>query len=146
MIGFTLALMAGSCAAVASVFAKLTMSPAMWKGWICETLLVNWTTLDGTCNMMIATARLSSLFLVFLCNAVMWTLFVKSLRKCGSSAEATVANSASNFVCTAILGQLIFGERSSLQWWLGISLVLSGLILIHFSNEEYSGKKDVKVD
>ena len=52
MIGFTLAVMAGLCAAVASVFAKLAMSPAMWKGWICETLLVNLTTLDGTCNMV----------------------------------------------------------------------------------------------
>ena len=49
---------------------------------------------------MVIAARVSSLTLVFLCNALMWTLFVKSLQKCGSSAEATVTNSASNFVST----------------------------------------------
>ena len=40
--------------------------------------------------------------LVFLFNALMWTLFVKSLQKCSSSIEATVTNAASNFFFSVI--------------------------------------------
>ena len=37
---------------------------------------------------------------MFFFNALMWTLFVKSLRGSSSSATATVINTGSNFICT----------------------------------------------
>ena len=42
-----------------------------------------------------------------------------------------------NSVCSlqALLGWLFFGETLSLRWWLGTSLILTGLILIHYNSE-----------
>ena len=34
----------------------------------------------------------------------------------------------------ALLGCLLFGETLSMQWWLGTSLILTGLILIHYNS------------
>ena len=63
MIGFTLALMAGACAATASVFAKLAMSPALWNLWICDFLLVDWTIRhDRTCSMVICVIKCTSVY------------------------------------------------------------------------------------
>ena len=45
-------------------------------------------------------ARTSSFLLVFLFNALMWTLCVKSLRGSSTSATATVTNTGSNFIFT----------------------------------------------
>ena len=45
-------------------------------------------------------SRVLSFLLVFFFNALMWTLFVKSLRGSSSSATATVINTGSNFICT----------------------------------------------
>ena len=36
--------------------------------------------------------------MIFICNGMMWTLFTKSLQFCSSTAEATVTNTASNFL------------------------------------------------
>ncbi|XP_046794130.1 uncharacterized protein TMEM42 [Gallus gallus] len=48
--------------------------------------------------------------LVCACNAVMWTVFAKALRLSSSSASASVTTTASNFISSAILGKLLFGE------------------------------------
>lgn len=42
--------------------------------------------------------RLSCVGLVFVCNAVMWTVFTKALRLSSSSAAASVTTTASNFI------------------------------------------------
>ena len=44
--------------------------------------------------------RVVCFLLLLLSNAFMWTLFVEALQGCGSTVEATVANSGSNFICT----------------------------------------------
>ncbi|XP_066487047.1 transmembrane protein 42 [Tiliqua scincoides] len=69
--------------------------------------------------------------LVLACNAVMWTLFAKALRYSTSSASATVTSTASNFVSSAFLGNLLFQETHALLWWVGISIMLCGLALLH---------------
>ncbi|KAL5022487.1 hypothetical protein ScPMuIL_001642 [Solemya velum] len=69
--------------------------------------------------------------LIFLFNALMWTLFVKALQYCSSTVEATVTNTASNFFFTAVVSSVLFGEHLSLLWWLGSVIILLGLLLIH---------------
>ncbi|KAF0022708.1 hypothetical protein F2P81_025100 [Scophthalmus maximus] len=61
----------------------------------------------------------------------MWTFFSKALRHCSSSARATVTTTASNFISSAVLGRVIFGETHALLWWLGISITLCGLLVLH---------------
>ena len=50
--------------------------------------------------------RLALFALVFVFNALMWTLFTKSLCGCSSSVEATVTNTASNFFFTVSFEKL----------------------------------------
>jgi len=137
MLGFVHAVSAGFCAALASTCAKLAMSPELqrkfWCGFLLQSVFGN-STLTSICHTIVIFARVSSFLLVFLFNALMWTLFVKSLRKSSSSATATVTNTGSNFICTALLGCLLFGEALSVRWWLGTSLILTGLVLIHYNS------------
>uniref|UniRef100_A0A3B4BLJ6 Uncharacterized protein n=1 Tax=Periophthalmus magnuspinnatus TaxID=409849 RepID=A0A3B4BLJ6_9GOBI len=69
--------------------------------------------------------------LLFTCNAVMWTFLAKALRYSSSSAQTTVTTTASNFVSSAFLGQLLFGEAQMTLWWVGISLTFTGLLVLH---------------
>uniref|UniRef100_A0A8B9Q938 Transmembrane protein 42 n=1 Tax=Apteryx owenii TaxID=8824 RepID=A0A8B9Q938_APTOW len=69
--------------------------------------------------------------LVFACNAVMWMVFAKALRLSSSSAAASVTTTASNFISSAILGKLLFGETWTLLWWVGLTVTLGGLVLLH---------------
>ncbi|PKK64636.1 hypothetical protein RhiirC2_666035, partial [Rhizophagus irregularis] len=76
---------------------------------------------------------------IFICNALMWTFFTKALNKSSSSLQVTVLNSATNFCMTAILGNIIFGETLSLQWWFGASLIVIGTLLVNKSS--YDARK-----
>ncbi|XP_068698033.1 transmembrane protein 42-like [Montipora capricornis] len=135
MIGFVPALSAGFCAALASLSAKLAMSPGIQKRFWCDFVLQNVFRDNFLCQSVVIASRLFSFILVFIFNALMWTLFVKSLRGSVSSATATVTNTGSNFISTAILGCLLFGETLSMRWWFGTSLILTGLTLVHYNSE-----------
>ncbi|XP_002739189.1 uncharacterized protein LOC100369684 [Saccoglossus kowalevskii] len=138
MVGFSLALSAGICAALASTCAKL----AMHSGAVAELCYIVKRKHDTLqlvipdCDSIALSMRIISFCMVFIFNAVMWTLFVKSLRKCTSSLEATVINTASNFFFSAFLGMVLFGETLSLVWWFGASLIVIGLLFIHKGTAE----------
>uniref|UniRef100_A0A674K2Y7 Transmembrane protein 42 n=2 Tax=Emydidae TaxID=8476 RepID=A0A674K2Y7_9SAUR len=76
----------------------------------------------------------------------MWTFFAKALHYSSSSATATVTTTASNFISSAFLGKLLFGETRALLWWVGISVTLCGLLLLHTASphteQQHSEKKD----
>ncbi|TGZ51749.1 transmembrane protein 42 [Temnothorax longispinosus] len=63
-------------------------------------------------------------------NTIGCTFFVKALHGSGSSLPITVASAATNYVCSAFVGSVVFDESTSLIWWCGTSLVLLGLMLI----------------
>ncbi|KAM6210485.1 transmembrane protein 42 [Sarcoramphus papa] len=77
--------------------------------------------------------RIGCVGLVFACNAVMWTIFAKALRLSSSSATASVTTTASNFISSAILGKLLFGETWTPLWWVGLTVTLCGLVLLHMA-------------
>ncbi|KAJ8385677.1 hypothetical protein AAFF_G00183900 [Aldrovandia affinis] len=114
--GVFYALLAGFLGAVASSSAKLSLGADYLKG-VCETGLKSWggeerkfRQADETtaCDWLHIPLRLLCGGLLFTCNAVMWTFFSKALRYSSSSARATVTTTASNFISSAFLGQLIF--------------------------------------
>ncbi|CAF95598.1 unnamed protein product [Tetraodon nigroviridis] len=74
----------------------------------------------------------------------MWTSFSKALRHCSSSARVTVTTTASNFLFSAVLGRLVFGETHAALWWVGISLTLCGLLLLHGSSPQTVAQEDNK--
>ncbi|XP_030250993.1 transmembrane protein 42-like [Sparus aurata] len=136
MISGTLyALLAGFLGAAASLSAKLSLG-ADYLREMCESGFSGWTPTHSasvTCDWLHLPLRLLCGGLLFTCNAVMWTFFSKALRHCSSSARATVTTTASNFISSAILGRVIFGEAHAALWWMGISLTLCGLLVLHGS-------------
>lgn len=70
------------------------------------------------------------LILMIVCNTVGCMFFVKALHASGSSLPMTVISAATNYVCSAFVGSIMFDEITSLMWWCGTSLVLLGLMLI----------------
>ncbi|XP_022608951.1 transmembrane protein 42-like [Seriola dumerili] len=142
------ALLAGVLSALASFSAKLSLG-ADYLREMCESTLGSWTETYGGathCNWLHIPLRLLCVGLLFTCNAVMWTFFSKALQQSSSSARATVTTTASNFICSAILGRVIFGETHAALWWVGICLTLCGLLVLHGSTPQAlpqdEGKKD----
>ncbi|XP_016148095.1 transmembrane protein 42a isoform X2 [Sinocyclocheilus grahami] len=141
--GVFYALMAGFLAALASSSAKLSLGAVYLKD-VCETGLKIWTdgqeNTDGVdttaCDWLHIPLRLVCGGLLFTCNAVMWTFFAKALRHSSSSARATVTTTASNFISSAFLGHVIFGETHATLWWVGIILTLTGLYVLHGSTPQ----------
>ncbi|GAB0184296.1 transmembrane protein 42 [Grus japonensis] len=106
---------AGLLGAAAAAAAKLALGPGgeAAGGWLPALL------------------RIGCIGLVFACNAIMWTVFAKALRLSSSSAAASVTTTASNFISSAILGKLLFGETWTPLWWVGLAVTLCGLVLLH---------------
>ncbi|XP_072781920.1 transmembrane protein 42 isoform X1 [Taeniopygia guttata] len=46
-------------------------------------------------------------------------------------AAASVTTTASNFISSAILGKLLFGETWTPLWWVGLTMTVCGLMLLH---------------
>ncbi|XP_068612055.1 transmembrane protein 42-like [Brachionichthys hirsutus] len=136
--GCLYAVAAGFLGAAASLCAKLSLGADYLRG-ACES-----GTSGGSaaCEWLLPPLRLLCGGLLLSCNAVMWTFFSKALRHCSSSARATVTVTASNFISSAVLGRVIFGETHAALWWGGISLTLCGLFVLHGSSPQTFPKEE----
>ncbi|KAM4029533.1 transmembrane protein 42 [Anomaloglossus baeobatrachus] len=123
---------AGLLGALSASSAKFALGAAYMKQ-LCE---VTAGERAEICEWVHLILRLGCAGLVFLFNAAMWTFFAKALRYSSSSAAATVTTTASNFVSSAVLGKVLFGESRAMLWWVGISITLSGLVLLHTSSSQ----------
>ncbi|CAG7659324.1 unnamed protein product [Allacma fusca] len=135
--GLTLALTSGVFASLAGTFGKFAMTSSETV-WMCEVLSEMYSGYLPSHNYMFCSEaaiylQILAFIMMIAMNAVMWTTFVKALRNCKTSLEATVTNTAANFFSSALVGQLIFGESVSLLWWLGTLLIIFGLALMNYS-------------
>ena len=75
-------------------------------------------------------------------NAVMWALFTRALAAGSSATRVAVLNTSANFLATAALGWLCFGERSAGLWWAGAAALVGGAAIVGRSRggEEEAGK------
>uniref|UniRef100_A0A1A7YJV0 Transmembrane protein 42 n=1 Tax=Iconisemion striatum TaxID=60296 RepID=A0A1A7YJV0_9TELE len=143
LCGSFYALLAGFLGAAASLSAKLSLGPAYLRE-MCDSALSGWLGGASVCGWLHVPLRLLCGGLLLSCNAVMWTMFSKALRHASSSAGATVTTTASNFICSGLLGRLVFGETHTCLWWAGISLTLCGLLVLHAATPE--PQKDSRKD
>jgi drug/metabolite transporter (DMT)-like permease len=60
----------------------------------------------------------------------MWAFYTKALSAAPSAVHANIVNTSSNFIITALLGALIFGENLPPLWWAGAALLISGSVII----------------
>ncbi|XP_046585230.1 transmembrane protein 42-like [Haliotis rubra] len=152
--GLLLALFAGSMAALASVCAKLAtsydeannISENIWEAY-SHFLGIEFPMMEeetGKHEKTVLAVRLCGVVGIFLCNGLMWTLFTKSLQLCSSSVDATVTNTAGNFLVTAVLSRLMFQERLPVLWWLGSCCILLGLLLIHRGGRQSQAEQEKK--
>ncbi|XP_075896819.1 transmembrane protein 42-like [Nelusetta ayraudi] len=142
------ALLAGFLGAAASLSAKLSLGADYLRD-MCEAAVSGWSQTPGdpaACDWLGIPLRLLCGALLLACNATMWTFFSKALRHCSSSARATVTTTASNFISSAVLGRLIFGESHAALWWVGISLTLCGLLVLHGSSATTAAQEDKKYE
>jgi drug/metabolite transporter (DMT)-like permease len=67
-----------------------------------------------------------------ICNGLMLSSFARALDSSPSTAVCMASNSAANFVASAVLGYLVYGDALSLRWLVGAVLILLGVTLIAF--------------
>ena len=89
-----------------------------------------------------AILRLLLVLATLLLNGAMVTLYTKALSLAGVAAEASLINTASNLCFTAIFSFVIFKEKFSFQWILGLVLVFVGVTLTMADEKSKDVKKD----
>lgn len=72
-------------------------------------------------------------------NAVMWGLFTRALTLASSTVRVSVINTSANFVITAVMSALVFGERLPGLWWVGAAMLVAGSVIVGLREQ---GEKD----
>ncbi|KAI9298528.1 hypothetical protein K502DRAFT_345964 [Neoconidiobolus thromboides FSU 785] len=134
---FQLSILSGIYASLASVVGKLSTDPKtnvlistfcqVTKSHLCERLVASY---------LLPVLRIIFFILMFTLNGLMWTTYTKALSSANSSIQVSVVNNATNMVTTAVLGYLIFNEVNGMLWWLGVSLVISGTVVLNKVNTQ----------
>jgi len=139
--GLIFSLASGVLACIAGTFGKFAFNSSEML-WFCETICSSSQFIDlkledaySLCGQIVFYLQVLAFGVMVLVNILMWTVFVKALHFCHTSLEATVTNTAANFISSAIVGRLVFGESMSLMWWFGTLLILFGLALMNYSKK-----------
>jgi drug/metabolite transporter (DMT)-like permease len=120
-----LSIICGLYGASAAIFGKIALS----QNWIIDFF-------DEKCekfndSKFICTSFIRTVvFCLMLClNTMMIATFLKALEK-NSSLAVTVVSSSVNFILSGLLGGIFLQENIGLKWFIGASLVISGIFLI----------------
>ncbi|KAJ9496569.1 hypothetical protein LTR99_008991 [Exophiala xenobiotica] len=130
-----LAVSSGACAAFNGVFAKLTTTA------LTSTLsshIATFLSLSPSNRIVEFLVRGTFFLLNLAFNAAMWALFTAALTRADSTTRVSIVNVSANFVVTAMLGWMVFGEKLSGLWFLGAGLLAVGNVVIGRREE---GKK-----
>lgn len=126
----SLALLSGFLGATASCFAKFAFSsdsaPITAIQSYCQQVLPDATHL---CYLVQLVPRGLALAAMIGCNAAMMGSFVSGMEESGSVA-GTALSSAANFAASAAYGYVLFDERFTGFWWVGLAMVLTGVTLL----------------
>lgn len=66
----------------------------------------------------------------------MWALFTRALTVSPSTTKVSITNTSTNFLVTAVLGMIVFGEQVRGLWWLGAAMMGVGCILVGMREQE----------
>ncbi|PGH05574.1 hypothetical protein GX51_02913 [Blastomyces parvus] len=123
-----LAIASGLFAATNGLFAKLTTTHLTTT--ISQTLshLLNLPPSSAGTAEYITRALFFALNM--LSNGVMWAMFTRALTASASSTKVAITNTTANFLLTALLGMVVFGERVDGLWWVGAALMAGGCVVV----------------
>jgi multidrug transporter EmrE-like cation transporter len=120
-----LAAIAGLFAATGGLFAKLSTGEAIWIDRVCH----YFSSSSDVCSVIKYGLRASMFVLMLLVNSF-GTGFQMSAMAATSSGIATVINTGSNLIVTALYGMMIFNEQLSIQWYIGATFIAVGISII----------------
>lgn len=76
---------------------------------------------------------------LILSNLLMLQSFNLALKNSETTLQASLVNTAFNFVFTALIGSVVFAENLSLFWWTGTTFIIIGIYII---NQDKSMKSE----
>lgn len=79
-------------------------------------------------------------------NVAMWALFTAALTRASSTTRVSIVNVSANFVVTALLGLVIFGEKLPPLWWVGAALLAAGNVVIGRREETGKERESVRLE
>ena len=115
-------LLAGCFASSAGISAKLISSPSLPTPFMSPHIRT------GLCVTSLV-----------ICNILMWLNFTTAMQGM-RTVTATSATTTVNFLLSGLAGWVLFGEILSLSWWLGISFIIGGVILLNADQIEEKSK------
>ncbi|ETI21290.1 hypothetical protein G647_07636 [Cladophialophora carrionii CBS 160.54] len=130
-----LAVTSGACAAFNGVFAKLTTTSLTSSLSASVATLLGLSPANTTVDVLVRGAFFG---LNLLFNALMWALFTAALTRAESTTRVSIINVSANFMITALLGWMVFGEQLRGMWWAGAAMLAAGNVVIGRREE---GKK-----
>ncbi|RMZ75929.1 hypothetical protein DV738_g5217, partial [Chaetothyriales sp. CBS 135597] len=137
-VWIVLAVSSGACAALNGVFAKLTTTSVTSH---LSAAIASFFSLDPH-NTVVDLAVRGFFFAMNLAfNAAMWALFTAALTRGDSTTRVSIVNVSANFVVTALLGAIIFGESLPALWWLGAAFLAVGNVVIGRREEGEKGSE-----
>lgn len=80
---------------------------------------------------------------MLMANAFVWRFLIRALHENHQSALIpTLISTSFNFFISALLGILIFSEKTNLIWWIGALMIITGLYLVMSDNIELINKTE----
>jgi drug/metabolite transporter (DMT)-like permease len=127
---------------IATIFGKLSFS----QNWIIDFILkqcVIGLESQVSCYYVEVLIRIVAFIGIVACNLLIANYFLKSMED-NNTLVVIVISSATNFLTTGILGQLIFGETVTSTWYTGSCLITIGMILVSLSDGPSTESKKIK--
>ncbi|KAH9426308.1 hypothetical protein DERP_010875 [Dermatophagoides pteronyssinus] len=125
-------ILSGLFASLASVFGKIATSSKICQSYL-QSILSIYTDDDDSNEIqiwLIRAIQILAFAAMILVNSIMWTQFSLALAHSRYTIQVTTVNTVTNFICSAIFGIIIFNETITIQWTIGITLILIGIILL----------------
>jgi len=132
--GFTLALCAGLSFAFYTNISKKLMAqeealPAVAMTFsICALFLLPFSIQGGFSWLVNVHNLWTMLFMGIMCTSLAYFLFLRGLQKISSSTAVTL--SLAEPLTAAILGVFLIGEHLSIVSWLGVAMLLGGIVVL----------------
>ncbi|KAL1976594.1 hypothetical protein VTN31DRAFT_2876 [Thermomyces dupontii] len=132
-----LAIASGAFAALNGLFAKLTTTEST-KNFASSIAHILPFLGEGFVEFLV---RAACFGLNILCNVLMWALFTRALTVSPSTTKVSITNTSTNFLVTAVLGMIVFGEQVRGLWWVGAAMMGVGCILVGMREKEGENTK-----
>lgn len=127
-------ILSGVLACIVSVFMKLAFNLA--------SISIITNIIDKN-SLLINLIRLIFIGLSIISNLLMWLFYTKSLQLSTNTLLATSINKLSNFIFTTLISYLLFNDKLTIKWFIGIQFLFVGILILNLNQVK---QNDIKQD